>query len=100
MVRMNLYPRHPTPAPETLIQALPLLQVVSALAYTATMVKVACMLLVELGAFPLVCGWWLDICTLPLLDASLSMRIEFWHQVGVIRVKVVYVAVCSGGGNR
>lgn len=28
----------------------------------------------EIGLLPLVCGWWLDICSLSLLDATLKDR--------------------------
>ncbi|EDW33168.1 GL24616 [Drosophila persimilis] len=37
-------------------------------------VKVSLLSVVEIGVLPLVCGWWLDICSLPLLDASLKDR--------------------------
>lgn len=37
-------------------------------------VKVSLLVVVEIGIFPLVCGWWLDICSLPLFNASLSDR--------------------------
>nr|XP_026696398.1 E3 ubiquitin-protein ligase MARCH6 [Ciona intestinalis] len=36
--------------------------------------KVGLLVLVEIGAFPLVCGLWLDICTLDLFDATISIR--------------------------
>ncbi|KAJ6829981.1 putative E3 ubiquitin ligase SUD1 [Iris pallida] len=32
-----------------------------------TMVKVAFLLVIELGVFPLMCGWWLDVCTIRML---------------------------------
>lgn len=31
-------------------------------------VKVSLLSVVEIGVLPLVCGWWLDICSLPLFD--------------------------------
>ncbi|XP_017071461.1 E3 ubiquitin-protein ligase MARCHF6 [Drosophila eugracilis] len=37
-------------------------------------VKVSLLSVVEIGVLPLICGWWLDICSLPLLDASLKDR--------------------------
>ncbi|XP_037556386.1 E3 ubiquitin-protein ligase MARCHF6-like [Dermacentor silvarum] len=37
-------------------------------------VKVALLSVVEIGLFPLVCGWWLDVCSLSMLDATLSDR--------------------------
>lgn len=33
-------------------------------------VKVSMLCVVEIGVFPLICGWWLDICSLPLFDAT------------------------------
>jgi E3 ubiquitin-protein ligase MARCH6 len=29
---------------------------------------------VEIGVLPLICGWWLDICSLPMFDATLKDR--------------------------
>ncbi|XP_037085050.1 E3 ubiquitin-protein ligase MARCHF6-like [Pollicipes pollicipes] len=37
-------------------------------------VKVSMLAVVEIGVFPLVCGWWLDVCSLTLLDTSLQDR--------------------------
>ncbi|XP_053953116.1 E3 ubiquitin-protein ligase MARCHF6 [Anastrepha ludens] len=37
-------------------------------------VKVSLLSVVEIGVLPLVCGWWLDICSLPLFDASIKDR--------------------------
>ncbi|XP_030892122.1 E3 ubiquitin-protein ligase MARCH6 [Leptonychotes weddellii] len=31
-------------------------------------------LVVEIGVFPLICGWWLDICSLEMFDATLKDR--------------------------
>jgi hypothetical protein len=36
-------------------------------------VKVALLLVIEILAFPVICGWWLDICSLSLFDASLKV---------------------------
>uniref|UniRef100_H2ZAW2 RING-type E3 ubiquitin transferase n=1 Tax=Ciona savignyi TaxID=51511 RepID=H2ZAW2_CIOSA len=36
--------------------------------------KVGLLVLVEIGAFPLACGLWLDICTLDLFNATVAMR--------------------------
>lgn len=43
-----------------------------------TMVKVAFLLVIELGVFPLMCGWWLDVCTIRMFGKSMSQRIEFF----------------------
>nr|CAH7717769.1 unnamed protein product [Callosobruchus chinensis] len=37
-------------------------------------VKVSLLSVVEIGIIPLVCGWWLDICSLAMFDASLKDR--------------------------
>ncbi|KAL9908267.1 E3 ubiquitin-protein ligase MARCHF6 [Glossina fuscipes fuscipes] len=37
-------------------------------------VKVSLLSVVEIGVLPLICGWWLDICSLPLFDATLKDR--------------------------
>ena len=53
-------------------------QLLHALRYGGTLCKVTTLLFIELGLFPLCCGWLLDLCTLPLLDARLEERVEFW----------------------
>ncbi|ODN03068.1 E3 ubiquitin-protein ligase MARCH6 [Orchesella cincta] len=37
-------------------------------------VKVCLLSVVEIGIFPLVCGWWLDVCSLSLFDATFKDR--------------------------
>ena len=37
-------------------------------------VKVALLSVVEIGVFPLIGGWWLDICSLSLFDATLKVK--------------------------
>jgi E3 ubiquitin-protein ligase MARCH6 len=37
-------------------------------------IKVSILSVVEIGVLPLICGWWLDICSLPMFDASLKDR--------------------------
>lgn len=37
-------------------------------------VKVSLLSVVEIGVLPLICGWWLDICSLPMFDATLKDR--------------------------
>lgn len=39
-------------------------------------VKVALLSVVEIGVFPLIGGWWLDICSLSLFDATLKVRLK------------------------
>ncbi|KAJ9583528.1 hypothetical protein L9F63_022146, partial [Diploptera punctata] len=37
-------------------------------------VKVSLLSVVEIGVLPLICGWWLDICSLSMFDATLRDR--------------------------
>ncbi|VDD86927.1 unnamed protein product, partial [Enterobius vermicularis] len=38
------------------------------------MLKVFLLMLVEIGFFPVICGWWLDVCSLPLFATTLTRR--------------------------
>ncbi len=49
-------------------------------------VKVSLLLVIEIVAFPVICGWWLDICSLALFDASLKDR-----QVRKLNVPLPYI---------
>lgn len=49
------------------------------LRYLATFVKIVVLILFEFGLFPLGCGWWLDVCTLDILGASLQSRLTYCH---------------------
>lgn len=42
-------------------------------------VKVKLLVVVEIGVFPLICGWWLDICSLSMFDATLKDRKMSFH---------------------
>ncbi|KAL6964026.1 putative E3 ubiquitin ligase sud1 [Sarracenia purpurea var. burkii] len=53
-------------------------QFVAAMRHLLTMIKVAFLLVIELGVFPLMCGWWLDICTIRMFGKSIAQRIEFF----------------------
>uniref|UniRef100_A0A0V0G6A1 E3 ubiquitin-protein ligase MARCHF6 n=1 Tax=Triatoma dimidiata TaxID=72491 RepID=A0A0V0G6A1_TRIDM len=44
------------------------------LGHCYVVVKVSLLSVVEIGVLPLVCGWWLDICSLSLFDATLRDR--------------------------
>lgn len=39
-----------------------------------TVLKVSLLMTIEVGLFPLVCGWWLDICSLPLFAITTKDR--------------------------
>lgn len=64
----------------SIAEAIPSLvrQFVAAMRHLMTMVKVAFLLVVELGVFPLMCGWWLDVCTVRMLGKTMSHRVEFF----------------------
>merc|ERR1712088_395045 len=47
-----------------------------ALGLCYAVVKVALLLVAEILAFPVICGWWLDICSLSLFDATLRDRLQ------------------------
>merc|ERR1712088_243577 len=47
-----------------------------ALGLCYVVVKVALLLVAEILAFPVICGWWLDICSLSLFDATLKDRVQ------------------------
>ncbi|KAF7127563.1 hypothetical protein RHSIM_Rhsim11G0163900 [Rhododendron simsii] len=53
-------------------------QFVGAMRHLMTMVKVAFLLVIELGVFPLMCGWWLDICTIRMFGKSIAQRVDFF----------------------
>uniref|UniRef100_A0AAQ4NX34 E3 ubiquitin-protein ligase MARCHF6 n=1 Tax=Gasterosteus aculeatus aculeatus TaxID=481459 RepID=A0AAQ4NX34_GASAC len=38
------------------------------------MSQVSLLVVMEIGLFPLICGWWLDICSLEMFDATLKDR--------------------------
>lgn len=53
-------------------------QFVAAMKHLMTMIKVAFLLVIELGVFPLMCGWWLDVCTIRMFGKSITQRVEFF----------------------
>ncbi|XP_071715416.1 probable E3 ubiquitin ligase SUD1 [Rutidosis leptorrhynchoides] len=46
--------------------------------HLTTMIKVAFLLVIELGVFPLLCGWWLDICTIRMFGKTIAQRVDFF----------------------
>ncbi|OVA15638.1 zinc finger protein [Macleaya cordata] len=64
----------------SIVEAIPSLirQFLTAMRHLMTMVKVAFLLVIELGVFPLMCGWWLDVCTVKMLGKTISQRVEFF----------------------
>lgn len=53
-------------------------QFLAAMRHLMTMIKVAFLLVIELGVFPLMCGWWLDVCTIKMFGKSIGHRVEFF----------------------
>ncbi|KAE8686461.1 putative E3 ubiquitin ligase SUD1 [Hibiscus syriacus] len=53
-------------------------QFLAAMRHLMTMIKVAFLLVIELGVFPLMCGWWLDVCTMRMFGKSMSQRVQFF----------------------
>ncbi|KAL2477275.1 putative E3 ubiquitin ligase SUD1 [Forsythia ovata] len=64
----------------SIVETIPSLfrQFVAAMRHLMTMIKVAFLLVIELGVFPLMCGWWLDVCTIRMFGKSISQRVEFF----------------------
>eukprot|EP00850_Spirogloea_muscicola_P016878 SM000140S00627 [mRNA] locus=s140:187485:191304:- [translate_table: standard] len=60
---------------------------------SAVALKVAALLGVELGLFPLLCGWWLDMCTLRLVGATAAQRLQ-----GLARAPLAASLVHWGAG--
>lgn len=56
-------------------------RVIVGLQYIMTMFKVFFVLFVELGVFPLLCGFWLDVCSLSILGGTIANHVSFfWTQ--------------------
>nr|XP_043618813.1 probable E3 ubiquitin ligase SUD1 [Erigeron canadensis] len=53
-------------------------QFLAAMRHLMTMIKVAFLLVIELGVFPLMCGWWLDVCTIRMFGKSIGERVDFF----------------------
>ncbi|KAL8097138.1 hypothetical protein AgCh_030293 [Apium graveolens] len=53
-------------------------QFLAAMRHLLTMIKVAFLLVIELGVFPLMCGWWLDVCTIRMFGKSIAERVDFF----------------------
>jgi len=68
MIGLNLIVFH------TITNFLGFRKVSRALGLCYVVVKVALLLVGEILVFPVVCGWWLDICSLSLFDATLKDR--------------------------
>ncbi|XP_058081189.1 probable E3 ubiquitin ligase SUD1 [Magnolia sinica] len=64
----------------SIAEAIPSLvrQFLAGMKHLMTMVKVAFLLVIELGVFPLMCGWWLDVCTIRMLGTTIAQRVEFF----------------------
>ena len=54
-------------------------QVLAGVKYALILIKVTVLLVIELGIFPLMCGWWLDVCSLEMLDVTIVQRVSFYR---------------------
>ncbi|XP_038725616.1 probable E3 ubiquitin ligase SUD1 isoform X2 [Tripterygium wilfordii] len=54
-------------------------QFLAAMKHLMTMIKVAFLLVIELGVFPLMCGWWLDVCTIRMFGKTMAQRVQFFY---------------------
>ncbi|CAN8229507.1 unnamed protein product [Cochlearia groenlandica] len=63
----------------SVVEAVPSLlrQFIGAMRHLMTMIKVAFLLVIELGVFPLMCGWWLDVCTVRMFGKIMTHRVQF-----------------------
>uniref|UniRef100_A0A7E5A273 RING-type E3 ubiquitin transferase n=1 Tax=Panagrellus redivivus TaxID=6233 RepID=A0A7E5A273_PANRE len=59
-----------------LVKVLQLKEVYWMLGFFYLMMKVSLLIVLEVFVFPSFCGWWLDICSLPLTGGTLSMRLK------------------------
>jgi len=57
-----------------LFSALNLHRIKRVFGFCYVVVKVSLLIIIEIGVSPLICGWWLDICSLSLFDVSLADR--------------------------
>ncbi|XP_074367222.1 putative E3 ubiquitin ligase SUD1 isoform X2 [Apium graveolens] len=64
----------------TIVETVPSLfrQFLAAMRHLLTMIKVAFLLVIELGVFPIMCGWWLDVCTVRMCGKSIAERVDFF----------------------
>jgi len=64
----------------SIAEAIPSLirQFLATMRHLMTMIKVAFLLVIELGVFPFLCGWWLDVCTIRMFGKSMAQRVEFF----------------------
>lgn len=54
-------------------------QFMAGIKYFMKMLKVVFLLAIELGIFPLLCGWWLDVCTISMLGKTIAQRVAFFR---------------------
>ncbi|KAI6178434.1 RING-CH-type domain-containing protein [Aphelenchoides besseyi] len=56
------------------------------------MIKVFLLVFTELLFFPIICGWWLDICSLKLTNSSLDSRLKSFHSFPVTSIVLHWLA--------
>ena len=61
-------------------------------------VKVSILVVIEIGIFPLVCGWWLDICSLVSLQNSalyLLSILQKFHPMLTLSIQISAMNDCT-----
>ncbi|KAL5562485.1 hypothetical protein UlMin_032232 [Ulmus minor] len=78
----------------SIVETIPSLfrQFLAAMRHLMTMIKVAFLLVIELGVFPLICGWWLDVCTIRMFGKSMAQRVQFFSASPLASSLVHWVA--------
>nr|GEX29811.1 hypothetical protein [Tanacetum cinerariifolium] len=71
-------------------------QFVAVMRHLMTMTKVAFLLVIELGVLPLMCGWWLDFCTIIMFGKSMGQRIEFFSTSPLASSLIHWVGLRNG----
>ncbi|KAI6241269.1 RING-CH-type domain-containing protein [Aphelenchoides fujianensis] len=56
------------------------------------MIKVFLLVFTELLFFPIVCGWWLDICSLKLSNSTLESRLSSFHSFPASSIVIHWLA--------
>ena len=100
---MNLWPWGGFYGISSIAETIPSIfrQFLAAIRHLMTMIKVVFLLVIELGVFPLICGWRLDVCTIRMFRKTLSQRVQFFSVSPLVSslvhwiVEIVYMLQIS-----
>lgn len=53
-------------------------QIAGGIQFVGIIIKVVILMMIELGLFPILCGWWLDICTMEMFNITILQRLSFF----------------------